>query len=244
MQADGGYTPSYTKIQNYVLEQIHSGLYPPGCQIPSEVELARLFSVSRITANKAIKELAVMGVLERVRGRGTFVCSPRTVPTQALAFVSAAKLDITGSRSHQLLQFRLLPDPPPPLAEKFGLDSPQPFYEIILANQHQQAIESLDFLYLPCALIPDISSSLHRLSNRFVADFLKSQPGLAPKFLKIFVNIPLYSFLEQGRQYLSWEGEPQIWSTDIYDGEMGLLCTTYTLCPNTAQDIPLFTFSL
>ena len=57
--------PNYVKVQNYILEKCRSGEYAVGSRIPSETELARMFSVSRITANKAVSELALMGVLKR-----------------------------------------------------------------------------------------------------------------------------------------------------------------------------------
>lgn len=108
MHSQENATPGYMKIQHYVSEKIRSGEYPVGGKIPSETELAEQFSVSRITANKAIKEMALMGLLERVRGRGTFVCAHPHLSTSAKAFASAVKLDVTGSRHHQLLQFRVM----------------------------------------------------------------------------------------------------------------------------------------
>ena len=73
MKKHQNFKPNYMQIQDYILYKIESGEYPVGSKIPSEVELAEMFSVSRITANKAIKELSIMGILERTRGRGTFV---------------------------------------------------------------------------------------------------------------------------------------------------------------------------
>lgn len=46
---------------------------PPGTRAPSERELAEEFGVSRMTVRQAIDALVVEGVVERVRGRGTFV---------------------------------------------------------------------------------------------------------------------------------------------------------------------------
>ena len=83
MHSQENATPGYMKIQHYVSEKIRSGEYPVGGKIPSETELAEQFSVSRITANKAIKEMALMGLLERVRGRGTFVCAHPHLSTSA-----------------------------------------------------------------------------------------------------------------------------------------------------------------
>jgi DNA-binding GntR family transcriptional regulator len=92
------FIPNYEKIQQYVLNKIKSGEYRVGDRIPSENELAQLFSVSRLTANKAIKEMSLMGILERTRGKGTFVSSEQSVSTASKAFVAAVKLNPTGSR--------------------------------------------------------------------------------------------------------------------------------------------------
>ncbi len=47
------YAPKYVQIQNYILQKIESGEYTAGDKIPSEIELARQFDVSRLTVNTA-----------------------------------------------------------------------------------------------------------------------------------------------------------------------------------------------
>lgn len=76
------YAPKYVQIQNYILQKIESGEYAAGDKIPSEIELARQFDVSRLTVNTAVKELANSGIVERVQGKGTFV---RFVPGQSFS---------------------------------------------------------------------------------------------------------------------------------------------------------------
>lgn len=66
-------TPRYKAIEEFLLERIHSGAYPVNHQIPAEEQLARDFSVSRMTANKAIRDLVQKGYLIRQAGLGTFV---------------------------------------------------------------------------------------------------------------------------------------------------------------------------
>lgn len=66
-------TPRYRQIEHYLLERIRSGAYPSDHQIPPEEQLARDFGVSRMTANKAIRELVHGGYLVRHPGLGTFV---------------------------------------------------------------------------------------------------------------------------------------------------------------------------
>ena len=65
--------PLYLQIKDTLLAQIKSGVYTCGQQIPTESALADIFSVSRVTIRKALKELEQDGLLIRHRGRGTFV---------------------------------------------------------------------------------------------------------------------------------------------------------------------------
>jgi GntR family transcriptional regulator len=54
----------------------------PGCQLPSEEELTKLFAVSRSTVREALRELDVSGVIIRSRGRrGTLVANPQRIVT-------------------------------------------------------------------------------------------------------------------------------------------------------------------
>ncbi|MBQ0833115.1 histidine utilization repressor [Marinobacter sp.] len=69
----GSTLPLYLKIQQHLLEKIQSGEWSPQHQIPPEEQLARNFGVSRMTANKAIRDLVQQGYLVRQAGVGTFV---------------------------------------------------------------------------------------------------------------------------------------------------------------------------
>lgn len=63
------------QIIDSLTEQLIIGKLRPGDQIPTEVELAEGFGVSRNTVRESIKILAAMGVLEIRRPVGTFVCN-------------------------------------------------------------------------------------------------------------------------------------------------------------------------
>jgi GntR family histidine utilization transcriptional repressor len=67
----------YLQVKHYVLERIAGGTLRAGERVPSENELVRELAVSRMTANRALKELAADGVLVRVAGVGTFVAEQR-----------------------------------------------------------------------------------------------------------------------------------------------------------------------
>ena len=70
-------TPLYEQVKDHVLGRIRSGEWGPGARVLSEHQLVRALSVSRMTANRAIRELVQAGVLSRVAGRGTFVADLR-----------------------------------------------------------------------------------------------------------------------------------------------------------------------
>lgn len=67
----------YVRVKKFVTAQIASGVLKPGARVPSENELVRKFKLARMTVNRALRELAEEGVLDRVAGSGTFVAEQR-----------------------------------------------------------------------------------------------------------------------------------------------------------------------
>ena len=71
-------TPRYQQLKDFIIEQISSGELQPLDRVPSENELVESKSVSRMTANRALRELNDEGYVERIAGRGTFVSDFRS----------------------------------------------------------------------------------------------------------------------------------------------------------------------
>lgn len=67
--------PKYQLIFESLKDAILSGEYGQGARLPSENDLVRRFSVSRMTIVKAIKELQQIGLVVRRMGSGTYVSS-------------------------------------------------------------------------------------------------------------------------------------------------------------------------
>lgn len=65
--------PAYQRIKTAILSNIHEGKWQAGEAISTEMALAEEFGVSRMTVNRALKELSEERVLERRQGSGTFV---------------------------------------------------------------------------------------------------------------------------------------------------------------------------
>ena len=65
--------PIYQRLKAHIIERIKNGDWPPAHQLPSENELVNSLRVSRMTVNRALRELANEGYLTRIPGVGTFV---------------------------------------------------------------------------------------------------------------------------------------------------------------------------
>lgn len=65
--------PAYEQVKAFIKAQINSGAWRSGDVVPSESALQQQFGVSRMTVNRAVKELAVEGLVTRVQGSGTVV---------------------------------------------------------------------------------------------------------------------------------------------------------------------------
>ncbi len=70
--------PRYQQLKDLIIERISSGELQPSDRVPSENDLVESQNVSRMTANRALRELTTEGYVERVAGRGTFVSDYRS----------------------------------------------------------------------------------------------------------------------------------------------------------------------
>ena len=78
----------YESIREDLLSKIKDGTYPEGQTIPSEIELAQIYGVSRPTVRHALKLLSEAGYLEKRRRRGTIVTMPKVDQSFTMAISS------------------------------------------------------------------------------------------------------------------------------------------------------------
>jgi GntR family transcriptional regulator, histidine utilization repressor len=65
--------PLYLQVKRHILDNIGSGNWGTSTRVPSENDIVKSFGVSRMTANRALRELRDEGVLVRIAGVGSFV---------------------------------------------------------------------------------------------------------------------------------------------------------------------------
>jgi GntR family transcriptional regulator len=83
------HTPLYYQIFLILRNKILDNTYPPNSLIPNEVQIMEMFNVSRITAKRALNDLAAANYVTRKRGKGTRVCAklpvvPLDIPSDDL----------------------------------------------------------------------------------------------------------------------------------------------------------------
>ncbi|MES2015771.1 MAG: histidine utilization repressor [Pseudomonadota bacterium] len=97
-------TPIFQRIKDYLTSEIAAGRWKEGDVVPSEQALVRQFGVSRMTVNRAVRELTAEHVLTRRQGSGTFVAPQKYQATLVEIRSIADEIRARGHRHRSSLQ--------------------------------------------------------------------------------------------------------------------------------------------
>ena len=104
---------SFRDIKAIVLERIQSGTWAPDAILPSESALVTEFDSTRTTVNRALRELAEEGYLERKRKAGTRVLRAPVRHARFAIPLTRVEIEGTGARYRYALigaEMRDMPD--------------------------------------------------------------------------------------------------------------------------------------
>ncbi|MDA1238244.1 MAG: GntR family transcriptional regulator [Proteobacteria bacterium] len=114
---------SWLGIRAEVLSRIYDRTWKPGDLIPKEIDLAFEFGCSRTTVNRALRELAEAGTLERRRKSGTRVSlNPANKATLKIPLIKNEVNKIGKTYGYKLIQ-RKLCLPPDKIKNKMRINS-------------------------------------------------------------------------------------------------------------------------
>ena len=88
----------YEQVKQHITRKIQDGSWPAGHRVPSEHELVAQFGISRMTANRALRELVDQGRVVRVAGVGSFVAENK--PQSTLLQIASIASEIRA-RGHE-----------------------------------------------------------------------------------------------------------------------------------------------
>lgn len=193
--------PLYLQAKQHIISNIAAGKWQPDDKILSEHELAQRFGISRMTANRAMAELASEGYIVRVTGVGSFVA--RQKPHGHLLEIHniADEIAERGHIHKAVVVAHGAAKATAELANDFGITSGAPlFHSLVVHHENGEPIQVEDryvnprlgkgFLELDLTQqtayeylmrVAPLASAEHTVSavlpSRKVAKLLKMQPG-------------------------------------------------------------------
>ena len=90
----------YARVKRHLKEGLAAGRWPPGALMPSEAELVAEFGVSRMTVNRALRELQAEGLVARTQGVGTFAAPLHRVSATLTLRDLHEEIEERGHRHH------------------------------------------------------------------------------------------------------------------------------------------------
>ncbi|WP_413991462.1 histidine utilization repressor [Labrys okinawensis] len=160
-------TPLYAEVKQHILTRVRSGEWPPEHRIPSESELVEQLGVSRMTVNRALRELSLEGVLVRMQGRGSFVAGGNS---RSDVFAVSNIADEIRGRGHDYSAQVLLLDTlkaTPDVADLLELTLGSPVFHSIIVHCENDVPIQLEDRFVNPLVVPDY----------LTADFSKLTPN-------------------------------------------------------------------
>jgi GntR family histidine utilization transcriptional repressor len=158
--------PLYARLKDHVLNNIRTGDWEAGRRVPSENELVQRFGVSRMTANRALRELSADGYLDRVPGVGTFVKAraqnSSLIEVRNIAEEIAAR---DGRHSSRIVTREKIASTPA-LMKQFEFSKPSKLDHIVLVHEENGVPVQIEDRYVNPASVPDFLKT----------DFAKTTP--------------------------------------------------------------------
>lgn len=147
--------PLYQQVKDYILEKIHSGEWTPDMKIASENNLVETLSVSRMTVNRALRELAAEEKLVRLQGVGTFVA--RRKPRSEFLEIRSIAREIRDRGGEHTCDVHLLKREKisAETASQMGLDTRATVFHAIMVHKENSRPVQLADRYINPAVAPD-----------------------------------------------------------------------------------------
>jgi len=147
--------PLYLQLKRHILDNIGSGKWGTSTRVPSENDIVKSFGVSRMTANRALRELQDEGVLVRIAGVGSFVADRQAhghpLEIRGIDAEIRQRGHVHRSQIVALERIRAVAE----LAEDFGVAARTELYcSVIVHFENDRPIQLEDRYVLP-QLAPD-----------------------------------------------------------------------------------------
>jgi GntR family histidine utilization transcriptional repressor len=135
----------YVRVKQWLKAQLSQGRWPPGALMPSEAELTALFAVSRMTVNRALRELQSEGLVERVQGVGTFAAQLGRVSSTLTIRDLHEEIEARGHVHHATVHIAREEKATAALAQRLSLPTgAQVFHTLIVHHENGVPLQCED----------------------------------------------------------------------------------------------------
>jgi GntR family histidine utilization transcriptional repressor len=122
--------------------------------MPSEAELVGQFGVSRMTVNRALRELQSEGLVERVQGVGTFAARVQRVLSTLTIRDLQEEIEARGHRHDAIVHVKRREKAPAALARQLGLAPGAPVFHTLIVHHEDGVPLQLEDRYVNPAAAP------------------------------------------------------------------------------------------
>ena len=124
----------YARVKKHLKEGLAAGRWTPGELMPSETELVAEFGVSRMTVNRALRELQSEGLVDRSQGVGTFAAQLFRLSSTLTIRDLHEEIEARGHRHHAEVHLKREERAPRELAERLGLATGAPVFHSLIVH--------------------------------------------------------------------------------------------------------------
>ncbi len=149
---------TWQEIQERIRQNIKDGTWLPGQLIPGEVKLAEQFGCARATVNRALRELALTGVIDRKRKAGTRVAMQTARRVTAEIAVIRAQIESKGQFYEFTLATKKMESPPVSVSKSMQLAQQSSLLHVRLVHYADKCPFIYEDRWVNTQTIPDILS--------------------------------------------------------------------------------------
>lgn len=179
--------PLYHQIEKVLEDNILSGKWMSGYQLPTEKELSEHFDVSTITVKRAILELVNKGFLYRQRGKGTFVSTHplrEKELSKNLTLIDGGDSDL----EHRTLNYSI-EKADISIGRQLDIPADEEVINLVRLKIEEEEPFGIEYTYLPNNLFPNFSPKL--VENNLLYHMIEKNYGIDLDYTKIYFSITI-----------------------------------------------------
>ena len=135
----------YALVKQFLKDGLAAGRWAPGALMPSEATLVAQFQVSRMTVNRALRELQADGLVQRSQGLGTFAAQLDKVSSTLTIRDLPAEIEARGHQHQAVVHLQRSEKAPAALAKRLGLATgARVFHTLIVHHENGVPLQCED----------------------------------------------------------------------------------------------------